>query len=90
LPAEAGRSSARPAVRPSAPPAGAPTLCQQYPQIPALCMMTPSAQRRMVAAYTGDHRTRDREIERQAAAAAERPPTMADAIDHHHQPASAK
>jgi hypothetical protein len=50
-------------------------------------MMTPSAQRRAVAAYTGDHRARDKEIERQAAAAAERPPTMADAISHHHQPA---
>lgn len=65
-----------------------PSLCHQYPQIPALCMMTPSAQRRMVAAYAGDHRARDREIERQAAAAVKRPPTMADAISPHHQPIS--
>jgi hypothetical protein len=75
-----------PASSSPAPTAG--SLCQQFPQIPALCMMTPSAQRRMVAAYTGDHRARDREIERQAAAAAERPPTMADAISHHHRPAN--
>jgi hypothetical protein len=68
-----------------APAAG--SLCQRFPQIPALCMMTPSAQRRMVAAYTGDHRARDQEIARQAAAAAVRPPTMADAISHHHRPA---
>lgn len=75
--------------QPAAASAPGPTLCQQYPQIPALCMMTPSAQRRMVAAYNGDHRARDREIERQAVAAAQRPPSLADAIDHHHQHQSA-
>lgn len=63
-------------------------MCRQYPQLPGICHMTPSAQRRMVAAYTHDGRARDEELKRQEAAAAERRPTMSDAISHFHQPAS--
>lgn len=66
-----------------------PAPCQQYPQIPGICHMTPSAQRRMISAYTRDGRARDAELGRQQAAADERQPTMSDAISHFHQPVSA-
>jgi hypothetical protein len=63
-------------------------LCRRYPQIPGLCHMTPSAQRRWVATYLGDGRAVDSEIEKQERAAKVGPPTMADAISpHHHGPA---
>lgn len=61
-----------------------PTMCQQYPQIPGLCHMSESAQRMWVAKATKNSRAVDREQERQEKAAAVSPPTMADAISHHH------
>lgn len=60
-------------------------LCQQYPQIPGLCHMTPSAQRRWVAAYTRDNLTFEQELARQEKAADVKAPTMADAIGYHHR-----
>jgi hypothetical protein len=62
-----------------------PTLCQQYPQIPGLCHMTPSAQRRWVATYTRDTRAQEREIARQESTAKEQTPVLSDAISHTHQ-----
>ena len=62
-----------------------PTMCQQYPQIPGLCHMTPSAQRRWVATYARDTRAQEREIERQETAAKEKAPVLSDAIQHTHQ-----
>lgn len=59
-------------------------MCQQYPQIPGLCHMSPSAQRRWVAAYTRDNRALDQELARQENAAAVKRPEIADAISHHH------
>ena len=62
-----------------------PTLCRQFPQIPALCHMTPSAQRRWVATFTRDTRAQEREIERQQQAAEVKPPVLGDAIQATHQ-----
>jgi putative FmdB family regulatory protein len=62
-----------------------PTLCQQYPQIPGLCHMTPSAQRRWVATYTRDTRAQEREIAHQESTAKEQAPVLSDAISHTHQ-----
>lgn len=72
------------AVPASAGSTSGPTMCQQYPQIPGLCHMTESAQRMWVAKATRNSRAIDREQERQENAAAASPPTMADAISHHH------
>jgi hypothetical protein len=80
------RGAAAPAAAPREPARREPTLCQQYPQIPGLCHMTPSAQRRWVATYTRDTRSKERELERQETAAREKAPVMTDAIQHTHQP----
>lgn len=76
---------------------GKPALCAQYPQIPGLCHMSESAGRMWVAKYTRNSRAVDREQEKQEKQASVAPPTMADAIGHHHaaptpaaQPASPK
>lgn len=62
-----------------------PSLCRQYPQIPGLCHMTESAQKRWVATYRKDNRALEREIASQEAAAEGRTPVMGDAISHHHR-----
>lgn len=65
-------------------PQSSPALCRQYPQIPGLCHMTESAQRRWVATYNRDGRTLDKELERQEKSAAAKTPVLADAISHQH------
>jgi hypothetical protein len=46
--------------------------------------MSPSAGRAWLARARNDNRALDRELERQARAAAVRPPTLADAVAHDH------
>jgi hypothetical protein len=48
--------------------------------------MSESAGRLWVAKYLGDGAKIDREMERQEKAAAVNPPTISDAITHHHHP----
>ena len=76
-----GASAPDPAVPPIR---RGPKLCAQYPQVPGLCHMSESAGRMWVAKALKDGRAIDREQERQETRAAVAPPTMADAITHHH------
>lgn len=84
-PIRLGRGASQDAASTKASPAE-PSLCQQYPQLPGLCHMTPSAQRRVVATYRKDGRALDQELGHQEEAARLRPPALSDAISHHHQP----
>jgi hypothetical protein len=68
----------------SARAAASPPLCSRYPQVPGVCHMSESAGRMWVARYLRDNRTVDAELARQERQAGQKPPTMADAITHHH------
>ena len=61
-----------------------PALCKTNPDVPGLCHMSETAGRAWVARYRGDNRALDVELGRQEEAARITPPTMADAITHHH------
>jgi hypothetical protein len=84
----AGTSTSTSDVAPARPTGPRRSMCSQFPQVPGLCHMSESAGRMWVAKYRNDGRAIDREQERQETAAAVKPPTMADAITHHHAAAA--
>lgn len=63
--------------------------CSEYPDVPALCHMEPSAARAWVARARGDNQALDRESERQEKVLRERPEQVQDPVhhDHSHPPA---
>jgi hypothetical protein len=70
-------------------PRPGPPLCSQFPQVPGLCHMSPSAGRMWVARYRRDNRAVDAELARQESRSRQRVLTMTDAITHdHYAPAS--
>ncbi|GEL22233.1 hypothetical protein PSU4_11870 [Pseudonocardia sulfidoxydans NBRC 16205] len=73
----AARQSPRPAV-------AEPSLCTRNPDVLGLCHMTPDAGRAWVARVRGDNRALDRELARQEAASAIRPPKIEDVLSHSH------
>jgi hypothetical protein len=64
------------------------SLCRRYPQIPGLCHMSESAQKRWVATYLRDNRSLEREIASQEKSAKDHTPALADVITHSHHPAA--
>jgi hypothetical protein len=59
-------------------------LCVRNPDVPGLCHLSPAAARTWVARARKDNRALEREIARQEAAAAVRPPTLGDLVSHTH------
>lgn len=76
------RGAAAPAERPVRRPE--PSLCTQNPDVLGLCHMTPDAGRAWVARVRKDNRALERELARQEAAAAVRPPRLEDVVSHSH------
>lgn len=75
--------SARP-LEPRAPATGSRPLCQDNPDVPGLCHMTPEAGRAWVARARRDNRSLDRELERQETARREHPHAVPEPASHDH------
>jgi putative FmdB family regulatory protein len=83
---DTGRSRPEPVVGTAGagPRRSAPPLCARNPDVPGLCHLSPAAARTWIARARQDNRALEREISRQEAAAAVRPPTLDDLVSHAH------
>ncbi len=88
---ETGKSGPEPVTGTSGidPYESARPLCARNPDVPGLCHLSPAAARTWVARARRDNRALEREIARQEAAAAVRPPTLDDVVSHTHGSSSA-